>query len=332
MDNTNNKDPTKIDLTEIMNLKKRLEAKKRGDTPTDGELTAASFRMLCEFLPAFIQGMANLGSIATINEDLKSEVISLKEDVKAYKNDISEMRAEISQMQTATNSEMKTIKDECTTLREVAQNHNHAMEIMKGKISEFEKKFLTLEVEKSESCILVRNFYQGPNENRTNLRESFSKLLQFLKLENRVRVLDIFRLVSKNVSGVNPVSKFPAVKVCFASKYEKFIFMSHLKALKNTPYGNIRVSDDVPKSLQKEFEKVDFQGYKIRMAHKGTLVRTPIRNLQYQLEIKKPNEAKYSKVEIENFESQMENLESQAHVESFSQENPSKRLRPDPES
>ena len=73
-------------------------------------------------------------------------------------------------------------------------------------------------------------------------------------------------------------------------------------------------------------------GYKIRMAHKGTLVRTPIRNLQYQLEIKKPNEAKYSKVEIENFESQMENLESQAHVESYSQENPSKRLRPDPES
>ena len=133
------------------------------------------------------------------------------------------------------------------------------------------KKILAIEVEKSEPCILVRNFVSGVQETRSSLRESFMRLLHFMKLETQVRVLDVFWFVLKDTQRPNLVSAFPAAKVVFSSKYEKLTFMSQLKVLRNSQYANLKTSDDVPKSQKPEFTKVDNAAYKIRQREKGTL-------------------------------------------------------------
>ena len=127
------------------------------------------------------------------------------------------------------------------------------------------------------------------------------------------------------------------MKVCFSSKYEKLTFMSQLKLLANSPYANLRISDDVPKSLKTQFVLVDSAAFQIRQTQKGTQTRTPIRNLQYQLEIKKPNETKYTKMEIISNESEMEIISNQSETQNPNQiepqnsqngdQNPAKRQR-----
>ena len=301
--------------------------------PSDSELTGASFKLLCDFMPFFMESMKELKGLATFNTELKQELLGLKEDLKGYRNDITEVKNEIKDIQSENRSEIKELKDENASLKMVAQDHTKVLEIMQGKISDFEKKFLTQEIERSETCVLLRNFSgAGPKENRKSLRDSFMKLLMFLRLENRVHVLDIFRLVSKNAEALNPVSKYPVVKICFSSKYEKLILMGSLKNLKNSPYSNIRFSDDVPPSLREDFAKVDLEGYRIRSANgKGTLVRYPIRDFKYQLEFKRPNEEHYTRIEFQDvhFQNPNQNSNQMSHQNgSKNLENPNKRQKP----
>ena len=332
--NTNNDQSGNLpDISEMLNLKKRLESKKRGEMPSDSELTGASFKLLCDFMPFFMESMKELKGLATFNTELKNDLLGLKDDLKAYRNDISEIKTELKEIQSQTKSEIKELKDESASLKLVAQDHTGVLEILQGKISDFEKKFLTQEIEKSESCVLLRNFAgAGPKENRKSLRDSFMKLLQFLRLENRVHVLDIFRLISKNPQGVSTNSKYPVVKICFSSKYEKLILMGNLKNLKNSPYSNIRFSDDVPHSLREDFAKVDLEGFKIREANgKGTLVRYPIRDFKYQLEFKRPNEETYTRIEFQDVHFQNPNQNSNQNSQNNDPkcpENPNKRQKP----
>ena len=181
------------DISEMLNLKKKLESKTRADKPQDSELTAATFKMMCDFLPSFIEGMADLKNISSSSEGLKMEIASLKEDVKAYKDEISTMRNEMKEIQTENKAEIIVVKEQNASLRKVLEDHTSVFEVMQRKMAEYEKKFLTLEVEKSESCVLIRNFVGGgAKETRQTLCDSFQKLLQFLRLDNRIKVLDVF--------------------------------------------------------------------------------------------------------------------------------------------
>ena len=288
------------DLTEIYALQKKLQnAKTKNDEPKQHELTSATFKLLCEFLPCFMEGTNSLNGISNTNLELKSQVSNLTLEVKSCRDEILAMNNEREEHETTISNEFMSLKGETGLMQNQIEKLKLEIESLKLKNQEYDKKFLTIEVEKSESSILIRNFSGPQKENQNILRENFTRLLQFMKIDQKVKVLDIFRLMAKIVPKYTQSSSFAPLKITFSSKYEKLTFMSQLKTLQNSPFANLRVSDDVPRSLKNDYELVNNAAYRIRKSNpKGTKVRTPIRNLKYQLEIKKPNEQKFSKIDV----------------------------------
>ena len=129
-----------------------------------------------------------------------------------YKDEISTMRNEMKEIQTENKAKIIEVKEQNASLRKVLEDHTSVFEVMQRKMAEYEKKFLTLEVEKSESCVLIRNFVGGEaKETRQTLRDSFQKLLQFLRLDNRIKVAlaEKYKSILINFTPVTQIKDYP---------------------------------------------------------------------------------------------------------------------------
>ena len=175
-----------------------------------------------------------------------------------------------------------TLKNEVEELK----NENRSMKM----------ELLESQIEKSAKSVVIRGVpvkNSTKNESLLDSKEAFEKITAEMKVETKVKCLDAYRLIGKDVSE-NYANEPPPLKVELGSKMERLIFFKNLKHLKR--FKNIKVSADVPKALLTSYRRLEKAAFDLRKAQKGTKTMILIQNEQYILLVKKPNEEKFSQV------------------------------------
>ena len=258
---------TKEDLLkEIQELRKKVDDREKDSKKTtktrtqnneDFDVTSATFRLLSDFAPQV------LNSMTILQESLEKSLEKLNEKV------------------TILQAEIITVRDENKRLK---------------------KCLMDVEIQRSQKSVIIRNLMplKGGEKEETplDLRNNLQKLLKKLDIADNCWVDDVYRLKSKEPQNIiRGRSLFSPVKVDFISKQDKFLFMSKLKNLKNSPFGTLRIGQSVVQMLKKEYNELDKVAFDLRTDTPGTKTKIFIKDYKYCLAAKKPNEREFQLLE-----------------------------------
>ena len=245
-------------LKDVADLKKRIDEPKTRSKFKESELILSTIQLMSDFIPQICEKVTYL----------HAEIIHVKDD---NKRKIQDLTAQV----TFLKGENKSLKQEN---------------------EEIKKELLTTQIDKSQSCAILRNVYPKNSliksideEKPHELRKAFQDILEVMKIKDQCKIANIYRLKPMENPGYTQGS-FPPVKVEFLSKIDKSIFMANLKNLKDAGLEHkvIKVGPDVIKPLQNDYFLLDKKAYDIRKALPGTKTKIVIRQFQYCLLVRKP--------------------------------------------
>ena len=251
-------------LKDVADLKKRIDEPKTRSKFKENELILSTVQLISSFIPQIHEKV-------TI---LHAEIICVRDENKRLKKS-------------------QAVIDSLTAQVSILKGENKSL---KQENEEIKKELLTTQIDKSQSCAILRNVYPKNSliksideEKPYELRNTFKDILEVMKIKDQCKIANIYRLKPMENPGYTQGS-FPPVKVEFLSKIDKSIFMANLKNLKDAGLEHkvIKVGPDVIKPLQNDYFLLDKKAYDIRKALPGTKTKVVIRQFQYCLLVKKP--------------------------------------------
>ena len=150
---------------------------------------------------------------------------------------ISSFIPQIHEKVTILHAEIICVRDENKRLNAQVSILKGENESLKQENEEIKKELLTTQIDKSQSCAILRNVYPKnclsiDEEKPYMLRNAFKNILEVMKIKDQCKIANIYRLKPLENPGYTQGS-FPPVKVEFLSKIDKSIFMANLKNLKD---------------------------------------------------------------------------------------------------
>ena len=191
--------------------------------------------------------------------------------------------------------QVKEIRSSVLELKNFQAEVSEQVSSLKAENELLKKKILDLEINKSSKGLIIKKLNpkikKGENENQLSLKRNFDQILDRMGIKNQVKIDDIFRFSSKENETK---SKQPMpVKVSFCSILDKNTFLFNLRKLKNTDFGNISVTIDVPKSLLPAYFELDKIGYDFRKENTESRVRIGFKGQGLVLYGRLKNETKF---------------------------------------
>ena len=258
-------------LKDVADLKKRIDEPKTRSKIKENELILSTIQLLTSFIPQIHEKVTFL----------HAEIICVRDENKRLKEGSTLVK------------KSQAVIDSLTAQVSILKGENKSL---KQENEEIKKELLTTQIDKSQSCAILRNVYPKNSliksideEKPHELRKAFQDILEVMKIKDQCKIANIYRLKPMENPGYTQGS-FPPVKVEFLSKIDKSIFMANLKNLKDAGLEHkvIKVGPDVIKPLQNDYFLLDKKAYDIRKALPGTKTKVVIKQFQYCLLVKKP--------------------------------------------
>ena len=103
--------------------------------------------------------------------------------------------------------------------------------VLKSDVADLKKEALNQQIHKSKKSVIIRAFPQKNlgKESLLQLRNQYEEVLKELKINQNVKITDIYRLKSNESVAKKAKSEFLPTKLEFSTRFEKGLFFSRLK-------------------------------------------------------------------------------------------------------
>jgi hypothetical protein len=273
---------------EVSDLKKETLSLKKEILANNIQNSAKCLELKNEVSGIKKETLANNIQISAKCLELKNEVSSLKKETLTNQSKDSEQYLEL-------RNEVTELKKE--TLGNEIESSAKSLEL-NNEVSELKRETLTNQIQASAKSLIVKDLAPlkaTDKESEIDLRIQFEKVLSELQIKENVNVVTILRLKSNKMVPFRGKSTVLPIKVTFNSSFERDIFLSKLKYLKE--FKTIKVSIDYPKFLQSSKNELEHIAYNIRKEMPGTKTSIRIKDQKLAIFARKNGETNFSEVE-----------------------------------